>query len=139
MSQKKPNTKPAKRARATMPQNRSEVILSFPFCLDGATTPDMIERWKEDGEIYAEMFSDLDLPIAFKDAFRSIFLDQLVARADFMHPDGLAAAFPLVMICLQGHEPVTSDTLRDVLVTLRETLAPEVTERAIAIVKRARR
>ena len=79
-----------------------------------------------DGEIYAEMFSDLELPIAFKDAFKSIFLDQLVARCDFMHPDALAAAFPLVMICLQGNEPVTSDTLIDTLTRLRETLAPEV-------------
>jgi hypothetical protein len=115
--------------------NGRAVTLNLNVRADRATTDDLIKRWQSEGEVYARLLASNDCPAAFRAAFVNIFTSQLLTKVDATHPAVIGAFFPLVMVALQGNEPCTSDAVVDCLVTLRETLAGELTDRILAELK----
>jgi hypothetical protein len=89
-------------------------------------------EWETDGLIYEAMLSDPTCPVAFREAFTSIFLDHLFTRCEPTHPCHIRAFFLLVVTSLQESIPADAVTAVNILRTLRETLAPELTEKILA-------
>jgi hypothetical protein len=92
---------------------------------------DEFYQWETDGLIYAEMLSRADCPAAFRQAFNRIFTDHLYTKVEPTHPCLISAFFPLVMLSLQESVPADAETAVSILRTLRETLAPELTEQIL--------
>jgi hypothetical protein len=92
----------------------------------------LVESWKKEGTIYAALLASRECPDAFRQAFANIFTDHLLAVCKPTHPCYIKAFFPLAALALEGDEPATVDAVVNVLRTLRETLAPELTEKILA-------
>jgi hypothetical protein len=78
------------------------------------------------------MLSDPTCPVAFREAFTNIFLDHLYTKVEPAHPCYISAFFLLVVTSLQESIPADAAAAVDILRTLRETLAPELTEKILA-------
>jgi hypothetical protein len=88
--------------------------------------------WETDGLIYSKMLSSPECPKAFRETFTNLFTDHLLSKCETAHPFYISAFFPLVMLALQDSIPCDSVAIADALRTLRETLAPELTEKILA-------
>jgi hypothetical protein len=93
---------------------------------------DEFYSWETDGLIYEAMLSDPTCPKAFREAFTNIFLDHLFTQCEPTHPCHISAFFLLVVTSLQESIPADAVTAVNILRTLRETLAPELTEKILA-------
>lgn len=143
-TKKKDTTRPSRkgtqgrsktRAQTSAAPQAEEITVRFPF---GSLSKieELIPGWQKDGEIYARLLANNDCPVAFREAFKAIFYDQLLPMADFGHPLNITAFFPLILISAQGSHPIEADTIVQTLIHLRETLAAELSEKVLAEVRK---
>lgn len=109
-------------------------VLDFPDLSIGSDFEKgaVFYEWETDGLIYEAMLSSPECPQAFREAFTNIFLDHLFTRCEPAHPCYISAFFLLCVTSLQESIPADAVTAVNILRTLRETLAPELTEKILA-------
>lgn len=127
MPSKKSITKKAVKKAAATPELTMDVTLRVDQERD-----EEFYRWETDGIIYSEMLGSPDCPAAFRMAFKTIFIDHLLTKCETTNPRCITTFFPLVMLCLQDNAPVESRAIAAALRTLREELAPGLTEKILA-------
>lgn len=109
--------------------------IAFRFPLGVGNTDADIKRWLDEGEIYGRLLASHECPEAFRSAFNNIFTDHLLGSAEATYTPYVAAFYTLVNMALDGNDVAAQQYIGAALVTLRETLAPELTEKVTAEMK----
>lgn len=112
-----------------------EIAFRFPLGVYEGVKDERLARWQDDGEIYARLLGNSECPDAFRCSFNDLFIDHLLANAEVTQPQYIAAFYVLTLIALEGNDVAASQYIGAALITLRETLAPELTEKVLAEMK----